>query len=136
MLRPLALALAILLHASSLAQEKPAPRVTLLVFEGLDHNLVKRWTTDTGPSMPFFAELAKRGTYRPLRTVNPVQQPVTLGTLVTGNNPGKTNLIGYAIGGSVPSETSREYSQIPNPLLGILNSKRNPDSGWVTHEPL
>lgn len=65
-------------------------RVIVLGLDGLDHALVTRWIEEG--ALPEFAEIAKRGVFRPLTPSLPATSPVSWASLLTGTNPGQTNL--------------------------------------------
>jgi len=69
------------------------PKVILLGFDGLDSELMTQFMNDG--LCPRLAELAERGGFSPLGTTNPAQSPVAWGSIVTGMNPGKTNIGGF-----------------------------------------
>ncbi len=96
---------AVLLVSLSSLQARPLPlaeaqqaetqprKVVLLGFDGLDAGLTKRFMEEG--HLPRFRELSEKGTFLPLGTTNPAQSPTAWGSIVTGLNPGKTNLGGF-----------------------------------------
>ena len=64
--------------------------MVLLGFDGVDYTLAQQWM-DSG-ELPHLKQLAENGTYLPLTTSNPAQSPVAWAEVVTGSNPGKTNI--------------------------------------------
>jgi hypothetical protein len=73
--------------------EAEKPRVILLGFDGVDAELTGRFM-DEG-LLPRLKELTEKGTFSPLQTTNPAQSPVAWASIVTGMNPGKTNIAGF-----------------------------------------
>lgn len=67
-----------------------APRVIVLGFDGLDHALVARWSA--AGALPNLKQLAKDGAFLPLEPTNPASSPVAWASLLTGTNPGQTNI--------------------------------------------
>jgi len=76
--------------------EDRRPRVILLCFDGLDANLTKT-LIDKG-QLPALRALAEHGCFRPLQTTNPAQSPTAWASVISGKNPGKTNIPGFIRG--------------------------------------
>lgn len=74
-------------------RETDRPKVILLGFDGLDSELTEQFMAEG--KLPRFKELSETGSYRPLQTTNPAQSPVAWGSIVSGKNPGKTNMGGF-----------------------------------------
>lgn len=68
-------------------------KVILLGFDGVDFDLASRFM-DEG-YLTHLQELREKGTFVPLTTANPAQSPVAWASIVTGTNPGKTNIGGF-----------------------------------------
>ncbi|MGH9355518.1 MAG: alkaline phosphatase family protein, partial [Terriglobia bacterium] len=69
------------------------PQVVVLGFDGADPNLLSKWMNEG--KLPHLAELAKRGTFRPLGTTNPPESPVAWASFATGLNPGNTGIFDF-----------------------------------------
>jgi len=72
---------------------KDKGKVILLGFDGLDAGLARRFM-DEG-LLPHMKKLEEKGTFSPLMSTNPAQSPTAWGSIVTGLNPGKTNIPGF-----------------------------------------
>lgn len=79
--------------APALSQEGSDKKVILLGFDGVDYRLANQFILEG--HLPNLQELKEKGTYQPLDTANPAQSPVAWASVVTGNNPGKTNISGF-----------------------------------------
>lgn len=75
------------------AAEKSEPKVIVVGFDGVDAQLTQQFMAEG--LLPNLKALSEKGTFRPLGTTNPAQSPVAWGSIVTGLNPGKTNLAGF-----------------------------------------
>jgi predicted AlkP superfamily phosphohydrolase/phosphomutase len=69
------------------------PRVVVLGFDGVDPDWLDRWTGEG--KLPNLQKLAKRGTYRPLRSTNPPQSPVAWTTFATGTLPERHGIFDF-----------------------------------------
>lgn len=68
-------------------------RAVILGFDGMDPELTERFIAEG--RLPNLAKLAKRGTFRRLRTTFPPISPVAWSTFMTGVNPGKHNIYDF-----------------------------------------
>lgn len=85
--RWLALFLVALASCSSPAQtSRPAKRVLVLGFDGVDPDLLERFMG--AGALPHFAKLVAEGSFRSLATTVPPQSPVAWSTFITGLDPG------------------------------------------------
>ncbi len=66
------------------AGPKPARRVVVLGFDGVDPDLVDQWKD----KLPNMAEMARTGTFRRLETTTPPSSCTAWSTFTTGMNPG------------------------------------------------
>jgi predicted AlkP superfamily phosphohydrolase/phosphomutase len=66
--------------------ERPARRLVILGFDGVDPRLVTRWM-DEG-KLPNLRTLSLRGDFRPLASTIPPQSPVAWTSFATGTGPG------------------------------------------------
>jgi len=73
--------------------DKEKRKIILLGFDGVDYHMAKRFMN--GGSLPHLQELEEKGSFVPLDTTNPAQSPVAWASVVTGTNPGKTNIGGF-----------------------------------------
>ena len=86
-----AIAVVVLCLASAPTGGAQSPgRVFVIGFDGLDFVRVERMIA--ADRLPRFAELARRGTFRPLVPTTPAQSPVSWSALTTGLNPGRTGI--------------------------------------------
>ncbi len=104
--------------SSSLAEaaETNKPKVIVVGFDGVDAQLTQQFM-DEG-LLPNLKKLADRGSFSPLDTTNPAQSPVAWGSIVTGLNPGKTNLAGFI---------RRTCDQIVMPCLATIEDSYQGD---------
>ena len=96
----LALLIALLAAASPLAaapegapSDEARRKIILLGFDGVDFRMAERYIQEG--QLPHLAELKEQGAFLPLNTTNPAQSPVAWAAVVTGMNPGKTNIGGF-----------------------------------------
>ena len=68
-------------------------KTILLGFDGVDYQLATRFMEEG--HLPNLQRLREEGTFVPLATANPAQSPVAWASIVTGTNPGKTNIGGF-----------------------------------------
>src|SRR5690349_20137946 len=68
-------------------------RIVVLGFDGLDAGLTEKYMAEG--KLPNLSELAKEGTYTPLRTTNPAESPVSWASFITGSNPGKHGIFDF-----------------------------------------
>ncbi|MHC4946316.1 MAG: alkaline phosphatase family protein, partial [Planctomycetota bacterium] len=69
------------------------PKVILLGFDGVDFRIASRFIEQG--HLPNLKKLREHGSFVPLATANPAQSPVSWASIVTGTNPGKTNIGGF-----------------------------------------
>lgn len=74
----------------SATSDSTAPKVIVLGFDGLDHDLVRKWS-ESG-DLPHLKRLAEDGAFAPVLPSNPASSPVSWASLLTGQNPGATNV--------------------------------------------
>ena len=96
--RPLgfALALSLILAAAEPAAAGAAQgeeRLIILGFDGADGRTVEALMAEG--RLPNMQRLAERGTFARLETTNPAESPVSWASLHTGQNPGKTGVMGF-----------------------------------------
>jgi predicted AlkP superfamily phosphohydrolase/phosphomutase len=70
-----------------------AERVVVIGFDGCDPRIAERLMAEG--QLPHLSELARTGTYRPLRTTTPPISPVAWSSFATGANPGKHNIYDF-----------------------------------------
>lgn len=90
------------------ASAEPGPRkakVLLLGIDGLDPDLVRKWTADG--SMPNLARLIKRGTMTEIDCVVGMSSPVVWTTVATGVPPTAHGITGFRIGEDPVNSTHR-----------------------------
>jgi predicted AlkP superfamily phosphohydrolase/phosphomutase len=69
------------------------PKAILLGFDGVDYRIAARFIEEG--ELPNIKKLKEKGSFLPLGTANPAQSPVSWASIVTGTNPGKTNIGGF-----------------------------------------
>ncbi len=69
------------------------PKVVILGFDGADYGLVRKWMEEG--ELPQLSQLAREGTFAPLRPTNPPQTPVSWSSFATGTHPGKTEIFDF-----------------------------------------
>jgi len=67
-------------------EQRPAPRVIILGFDGLDPRLVEQYAA--AGDLPHFAQFIREGNFHRLATSNPAQSPVSWSSFISGANPG------------------------------------------------
>ena len=84
----------------SLLRAAPGPgdgtggrKVILLGFDGVDYGIARKFMEEG--ALPNLKALTEQGAFLPLRTANPAQSPVSWACIVSGTNPGKTNIGGF-----------------------------------------
>jgi len=70
-----------------IARKMKAKRVIVVGFDGLDPALCRQFIAEG--LLPNLSQLARLGTFKPLRTTTPAISPVAWSTFATGVNPGK-----------------------------------------------
>jgi hypothetical protein len=75
------------------AARSASTKVVILGFDGADARTVERLLREG--RLPHLAELARRGTYRPLLPTNPPQTPVSWSSMATGLTPGRTGIFDF-----------------------------------------
>lgn len=130
-----ALMLASLPAAASAAPAGDKPKVIVLGFDGVDSELTRQFMNEG--HLPRLKELDGRGGFSPLGTTNPAQSPVAWGSIVTGLNPGKTNLAGF-IRRELGSRPMPTIATVEDKYDGLLHSRPfsefsalNRDSKWI-----
>ncbi|MCD6218567.1 alkaline phosphatase family protein [bacterium] len=68
-------------------------KLVVLGFDGMDAELTEQWMLEG--KLPNFARLAQSGCFHPLMTSTPPESPVSWSSLLTGMNPGKTNIYDF-----------------------------------------
>lgn len=120
------------------AEDAPKNKVILLGFDGVDYRLASQFI-DQG-QLPHLQAFAEKGTFAPLDTANPAQSPVAWASIVTGTNPGKTNIGGFIrrkfLGGMIlPDLVTTEESydgkthSLPYSQFSWLNQESKPK--WI-----
>lgn len=67
-------------------------KVTIIGFDGLDPVILKKWL----PYLPNFSQMIKSGCFAETDTIYPPITPGGWTSMVTGKNPGKTGILGFA----------------------------------------
>jgi len=114
--------------ASAEAAEKSKPKVLLVGFDGVDSQLTQQFM-DEG-LLPNLKALSQQGTFRPLATTNPAQSPVAWGSIVTGLNPGKTNLAGF-IRRTCDGAVTPCLATIEDSYQGDLHTRSFSEYSWL-----
>jgi predicted AlkP superfamily phosphohydrolase/phosphomutase len=89
----LPLAAALLLAGAAAADEKSAPRVVVLGFDGVDAGIVEQMMS--AGRLANLSALARRGGYSPLTPTVPAQTPVSWATFSTGLDPGSHEIFDF-----------------------------------------
>lgn len=114
--------------SSAEAAEKNKPKVLVVGFDGVDAQLTQRFI-DQG-LLPNLKKLSEQGTFRPLATTNPAQSPVAWGSIVTGLNPGKTNLAGF-IRRTCDGSVTPCLATIEDSYQGDLHTRSFAEYSWL-----
>ncbi len=114
------------------AQEKEKPKVILLGFDGVDFGLASRFMEEG--HLPNLKSLKESGTFTPLKTSNPAQSPVAWASIVTGLNPGKTNIGGFIKRGFGKSNIIPQLATIEDRHNNDVHTISYSDVSWLNHE--
>lgn len=68
-------------------------KIIILGFDGMDEGLTDQWMREG--LLPNFSRLTESGCFHPLATSTPPESPVSWSSLLTGMNPGKTNIYDF-----------------------------------------
>lgn len=68
-------------------------KLVILGFDGMDAGLTEQWMREG--KLPNFTRLMESGSFHPLMTSTPPESPVSWSSLLTGMNPGKTNIYDF-----------------------------------------
>ena len=74
-------------------RRRPAQRVFVLGFDGMDPTLARKWM-DEG-KLPNLKRLSETGTFAKLETTQPSESPVAWASFATGVNPGKHGIYDF-----------------------------------------
>lgn len=67
-------------------------KITIIGFDGLDPVILKKWL----PHLPNFSQMMKSGCFAETDTIYPPITPGGWTSMVTGKNPGRTGILGFA----------------------------------------
>ncbi len=128
-----ALCLTPILGSEALPDKKgDRSKVILLGFDGLDASMTEQFMADG--LLPNFKELSETGTFQPLLTTNPAQSPVAWGSIVSGKNPGKTNMGGFV------RRVCGDYAPTPDLAMaeesyeGVSHTVPFADYSWINRD--
>jgi len=121
------------------AARSASTKVVILGFDGADARTVERLLREG--RLPHLAELARRGTYRPLLPTNPPQTPVSWSSMATGLTPGRTGIFDflkrdrktYYPAFALNEEAHRRFlfGQANGPVIGSLVGLSVAGLAWV-----